>query len=190
MKADPIKAQGTSGGATTLQTTTAAGTTASDTTAAPVLSTVTIKGSVMTVTAGSASTGSPDASVVGKSSNHAGAIAGGVVGGLAIVAIAALVIFFLRRKQKKEEADSVADPDANRPFTSISGYSDKDEAVVAAAGTAGTRHSRTSSNRLSVADHRTRFGNLYHHQNVSAGNISLQDNQDYSRQLRVMNPSD
>ena len=54
---------------------------------------------------------SSSSSSTGKGSNsHAGAIAGGVIGGVAILAIAAVMIWYLKKKKKKQKREPALQP--------------------------------------------------------------------------------
>jgi hypothetical protein len=71
--------------------------------------------------AGASSTGSPSLTAVPKgSSSNVGAIAGGVVGGIAMVSIVAGAIFYLRRRSRSSMA--LSSPYTPNEQTTVQGY--------------------------------------------------------------------
>jgi cell wall integrity and stress response component len=176
----------------------------------PSVTTITVGGTVRTVTAPTEPTASNDSSVVENegSSLQPGAIAGiviGVVGGLAIIAAAVWFCFFRRRKEDEGPNNGLGSPirgggSPGRMATPNSGeVSENRYAGTTGGSVAGTWDSQNKrrSHLMPVDPRLDPFATgIYPDQNRSRESFnSLQDNQDYSRRvhqpprvLRAMNP--
>ncbi|KAI9372570.1 hypothetical protein BJX61DRAFT_552781 [Aspergillus egyptiacus] len=144
-------------------------------------------GQVTTITAGDpgATSGagsdnqSDDDSESGVSGGAIAGIVVGVVGGIALI-VAAIIFFLAKRRQQSEPPDS---PMKGAPM----GY---------APGTSSDTHSHTLSNGSSIparlptfTDSRLNTGTLLYPNGRRSSEVSLQDNEDYSRPvLRLTNP--
>jgi cell wall integrity and stress response component len=175
----------------------------------PAVTTITVGGNVRTVTAPSEPTATDDSSVVDNpgSSLQPGAIAGiviGVIGGLAVIALAIWFCFFKRRREN-EEANGLGSPmrgggSPGRMATPKSGeVSENRFAGTPGGSVAATWDSQNKrrSHLMPVDPRLDPFATgIYPDQNRSRESFnSLQDNQDYSRRvhqpprvLRAMNP--
>ena len=151
---------------------------------------------------------SPGGSVSG------GAVAGIVVGVAIVIGIiiGAAVFFYLRKRHRKNldalsEGGSYTSPSQNgkvgggipsRQVSQMSsagllakpsrantaGFSSADDQRSAKANTLGSDRNSTHM----TVDQRLNPWAIYSNEDSRASNVSLQDNQDYSRQLRVANP--
>lgn len=176
----------------------------------PSVTTITVGGTVRTVTASTEPTASSDPSVADSegSSLQSGAIAGiviGVVGGLAVVAAAVWFCFFRRRRENEGPSNGLGSPirgggSPGRMATPNSGeVSESRYAGTIGGSVAGTWDSQNKrrSHLMPVDPRLDPFATgIYPDQNRSRESFnSLQDNQDYSRRvhqpprvLRAMNP--
>ncbi|OJJ57013.1 hypothetical protein ASPSYDRAFT_91317 [Aspergillus sydowii CBS 593.65] len=156
-------------------------------------------GQVTTVTVGDAgSTSAADTANDSKSDDggsgvSGGAIAGivvGVVGGIALI-VAAIILFLVKRRRAQQDAGYQND--------SIDGRQSKGSGMSYAGskGVFADNHSHTLSNGSSSAPHRMptftdnrlNTGALLYPNGRRASDVSLQDNEDYSRPvLRLTNP--
>jgi cell wall integrity and stress response component len=174
------------------------------------MTTITVGGNVRTVTAPSQPTATNDSSVVGDAggSLQPGAIAGiviGVIGGLAVIALALWFCFFKRRREHEEANNGFVSPmrgggSPGRMATPGSGeVSENRFAGTPGGSVAATWDSQNKrrSHLMPVDPRLDPFATgMYPDQNRSRESFSsLQDNQDYSRRvhqpprvLRAMNP--
>ncbi|KAK5077230.1 Cell wall integrity and stress response component 4 [Lithohypha guttulata] len=147
-----------------------------------------------------------------RSSGLSGGAVAGIVVGVAIIiglAIGAIVFFILRRRHRKDldaisEGASVTSP--SHASKSNGGIPSRQISQMSSAGlltrtarpdTGGfsqpetSAHNLTTSDRASThmtVDQRLNPWAIYSNEPSRVSNVSLQDNQDYSRQLRVANP--
>ncbi|KAL2849225.1 hypothetical protein BJY01DRAFT_210917 [Aspergillus pseudoustus] len=156
------------------------------------VTTITIGGSDSTSVADSATASA--ASSGGSSGISGGTIAGivvGVVGGIALV-VAAIIFFLAKRRQNSDS------PDGSQNGT-IDGRQSKGSQMsyANAKGMFGDNHSHTLSNGSShtpqrmptFTDNRLNTGAVLYPNGRRSSDVSLQDNEDYSRPvLRLTNP--
>ncbi|EFE45135.1 ER membrane protein Wsc4, putative [Trichophyton verrucosum HKI 0517] len=182
----------------TSKTTTSPASTTTD----PTASITTVEGRVTTITVPNAPAQThPPASNEG-SSLSGGAIAGIIIGTLAVFAIFTGIILWLfcfRRRQQAKIDDSYRSPFHESPVpqpifeNTLSSRVPAMRVAPVANGNGTTAGSRGSTARLSIpafTDHRMKKDALVYSHGGRHSNVSLQDNQDYSRPvLRVSRPS-
>ncbi|DAA75335.1 TPA_exp: putative ER membrane protein Wsc4 [Trichophyton benhamiae CBS 112371] len=181
----------------TSKTTTSPASTTTD----PTASITTVEGRVTTITVPNAPAQThPPASNEG-SSLSGGAIAGIIIGTLAVFAIFTGIILWLfcfRRRQQAKIDDSYRSPFHESPVpqpifeNTLSSRVPAMRVAPVANGNGTTAGSRGSTARLSIpafTDHRMKKDALVYSHGGRHSNVSLQDNQDYSRPvLRLTNP--
>ncbi|OAL66710.1 hypothetical protein A7C99_2100 [Trichophyton rubrum] len=171
------------------------------TTTDPTTSVTTVEGRVTTITVPNTpvQTGPPAGN--DGSSLSGGAIAGIIIGTLAVFAIFTGIILWLfcfRRRQQAKIDDSYRSPFHESPVpqpifeNTLSSRVPAMRVAPVANGNGTTAGSRGSTARLSIpafTDHRMKKDALVYSHGGRHSNVSLQDNQDYSRPvLRLTNP--
>ncbi|KAM5435835.1 Cell wall integrity and stress response component 4 [Microsporum ferrugineum] len=193
-------------GSSTMTTTTSSSTktssTSSTTTESVSASITTVAGRVTTITVpnGPSQTGSPDGKD-GGSSLSGGAIAGIIIGTLAAFGITIgimLWLFCFRRRQQTKISDGYRSPFHESPVpqpifeSTLSSRVPAMRTTPVANGNGTTAGRRGSTARLSIpafTDHRMKKDAMIYSHSGRHSNVSLQDNQDYSRPvLRLTNP--
>ncbi|OBT63829.1 hypothetical protein VE03_06627 [Pseudogymnoascus sp. 23342-1-I1] len=109
--------------------------TSSPTTTAPSGSATSTIGSSPTTSAPSA--GAPSSTAAAEKTSSAGAIAGGVVGGIAALAILAFLIWFLRRRKAKKTYASATPQSPSGAYQAMGGEKDVPLAAMGKAGSSG-----------------------------------------------------
>ena len=144
----------------------------------------------------------------------AGTVAGIVVGvAIGIGAVIGGVVFLWLRRRHKRNLDAISEAGSHTSPSHISknagGVPSRQVSQMSSAGLL-TKPTRTNTGRFSNADDQRSNGNgtlasdrnsthmtvdqrlnpwaIYSNEESRVSNVSLQDNQDYSRQLRVANP--
>lgn len=177
---------------------------------------VTGKASTILVTPTPASTSDSALGASTQSSSRSGGLSGGTVAGIVVgvaiiigVLIGAVVFFWLRRRHQQHlvaasEGDSFASSSPNakgngstpsRQVSQLSSAGLLTKPTRANTGGmsmgesngGGTVNSDRNSTHMTV-DQRLNPWAIYSNEDSRHSNVSLQDNQDYSRQLRVANP--
>ncbi|KAF3893580.1 ER membrane protein Wsc4, variant 4 [Trichophyton interdigitale] len=171
------------------------------TTTDPTASITTVEGRVTTITVPNAPVQTRPPAVDDSPSLSGGAIAGIIIGTLAVFAIFTGIILWLfcfRRRQQAKIDDSYRSPFHESPVpqpifeNTLSSRVPAMRVTPVANGNGTTAGSRGSTARLSIpafTDHRMKKDALVYSHGGRHSNVSLQDNQDYSRPvLRLTNP--
>ncbi|GBF64499.1 hypothetical protein TMEN_7215 [Trichophyton mentagrophytes] len=171
------------------------------TTTDPTASITTVEGRVTTITVPNAPVQTRPPAVDDSPSLSGGAIAGIIIGTLAVFAIFTGIILWLfcfRRRQQAKIDDSYRSPFHESPVpqpifeNTLSSRVPAMRVAPVANGNGTTAGSRGSTARLSIpafTDHRMKKDALVYSHGGRHSNVSLQDNQDYSRPvLRLTNP--
>ncbi|KAL3468595.1 hypothetical protein BJX64DRAFT_246310 [Aspergillus heterothallicus] len=152
------------------------------------VTTITIGGSDSTAAADSATGSNDDGGSSGISGGTVAGIVVGVVGGIALV-VAAIIFFLAKRRQRSDSPDG-SQIDGRQSKGSQMSYAN-------AKGVFGDNHSHTLSNGSShtpqrmptFTDNRLNTGAVLYPNGRRPSDVSLQDNEDYSRPvLRLTNP--